>query len=93
MTLTTHSTAAPAEAAAKLEKRRQMDELMELAARATDDHIRRLPAAHQPIVRMLRSMRRDAAEKSHKDDLGGHPGPRHQRLVNDTTPPALLLVD
>ena len=37
------------------EKRRASDELLRLAATATDEHIAKLPPDHQPIIRMLRA--------------------------------------
>ena len=46
--------ALPAAAAAHRETERAQAELLDLARRATDAHIAALPAAHQPIVRMLR---------------------------------------
>jgi hypothetical protein len=44
----------PPAALAAREKRRVEDELMDLARRATDEHIAKLPENHQPIVRALR---------------------------------------
>ena len=36
----------------------QMAELMELASRATDEHIAKLPETQKPFVKMLRAMAR-----------------------------------
>ncbi len=59
----------PAVALRAREKRRHMEELMALAARATDAHIAALPPNHRPLVRMLRSMA--APSKVDVNDTGG----------------------
>ena len=46
----------PAAAVRAKEKQREMDELIALAARATDAHIAALPPNHRPLVQMLRAM-------------------------------------
>ena len=51
---------------AQKERRQQNIELMNMASRATDEHIAALPPSHRPIIEMLRHMARQQAEEDER---------------------------
>lgn len=55
--------ALPPEAVEERARQRHNAELLELASRATDEHIAALPPSHQPIVLMLRQVARQQAQE------------------------------
>jgi len=63
-------------------KRKEMNELIALASRATDEHIAKLPSAHRPFVHMLRAMARQNAENNATTQAQPHGDGSGSELLN-----------